>query len=218
MLDPRSKLLLTVIYGLLVVMTRETAWLVGEGVLLLGVVIASRLARAYLRWLKMLVPMAVFFGLVMALSFNLREGVGAGLRLLVLASVCFAFFSKTRPEDLGNALVQSGLPFTVAFVMTASLQFVPVIARKTRSVMDAQRSRGLSLRPGWTALRQYPKFLIPVLVQAFQLAEELAEAMEARGFGRSPRTSLYRYRLTVLDGAAVIGIAGLAAICLWLMR
>ncbi|MFZ7125549.1 MAG: energy-coupling factor transporter transmembrane component T family protein [Desulfobacterales bacterium] len=218
MLDPRTRLVLALMYGALVVFTRGWTGLAAEGALLLMVVTAGRLWGSFLRWLVMLMPMAIFFALVMAWSFGPREGTEAGLRLLVLATVFFVFFSTTPPEDLGNALVQSGLPFSVAFVMTASLQFVPIVTAKARAVMDAQRSRGLSLSPGWAALRQYPLFLLPILVQVFQLAEELAEAMEARGFGRSPRSSLYRFRFTALDWAVLAGAAGTAALGWWWIR
>lgn len=218
MLDPRTKLSCAFVYGLLVILTGKTVWLAGEGAILLTLILIGRMSRPFLGWLRMLLPMAVFFGLVMALSFSVADGINAGLRLMVLAGVFFVFFETTRPEDLGNALVQSGLPFSVAFVMTASLQFVPVVSRKARAVMDAQRSRGISLKPGLDALRRWPRFLLPVLVQAFQLAEELAEAMEVRGFGRKPRTALYRFRFRALDGVAFAGLTTIAVVCLRLMK
>jgi energy-coupling factor transport system permease protein len=83
--------------------------------------------------------------------------------------------------------------------------------------MDAQRSRGLSLKPGFKAIRHYPRFFVPILVQAFQMAEELAEAMEARGFGRRPRSCLYRHRMTAVDAAALAGAASTAGLWIWWM-
>ena len=81
------------------------------------------------------------------------------------------------------------------------------MGRKIKNVLDAQRARGIPLEPGWAALRHYPAFFGPILIQSFQMAEELAEAMEARGFGRPGRTFLKDYRMTVLDWTAIcIGI------------
>jgi energy-coupling factor transport system permease protein len=52
-----------------------------------------------------------------------------------------------------------------------------------------------------------------LLVQSFQLADELAEAMEARGFGRAGRTFWRDYRLRAQDWLALaVAILGLAAI------
>ena len=108
------------------------------------------------------------------------------------------------------------MPYSVAFVFSTSLQFVPVITRKTKNVIDAQRARGISLEPGWSALRHYPAFLGPLLIQAFQLAEELAEAMEARGFGRPGRTFLKEYRLRKKDWLVLAGgLLILIACLLW---
>ena len=132
------------------------------------------------------------------------------MRLLGLASTFFLFFRTTPPEELGNALVHSGLPYEVAFVMSVGMLFVPVLARKARHVVDAQRSRGIPLEPGLRALRHYPALMGPVLVQAFQLADELAEAMEARGFGRPGRTFAREYRLRAIDGLVIL--AGVAAL------
>jgi energy-coupling factor transport system permease protein len=86
-----------------------------------------------------------------------------------------------------------------------------VIGRKARAVIDAQRSRGIRLEPGWAALRHWPAFLAPLLIQAFTLADELAEAMEARGFSRPGRSFHRDFRMGPADWTAVAGAAGLLA-------
>ena len=214
MLDPRTKLILAVYGAVWVVATAQVDWLLaGWGLLMAFVAVVGRL-KAYARWLLMVVPMALFFGAVTWWSADRQAGVTAALTLLVLVSVFFVFFNVTAPEDLGNSMVKMGLPYAVAFVFSTSLQFVPVIGRKAKSVLDAQRSRGIPLEPGWKALRHYPAFLGPLLIQAFRLAEELAEAMEARGFGRTGRTFLRDYRLKILDWL-VLG-AGLVLLTAWI--
>lgn len=216
MLDPRTKLLLAIFYSVLVMASGNLPWLLVElGALLLLVVVIGE-GYAYLRWLRLIVPMALFFGAVTWWSIDGESAVLVGLRLLTLTSTFFAFFCTTTPEDLGNSLIKVGMPYSVAFVFSTSLQFVPVIARKTKNVIDAQRARGISLEPGWSALRHYPAFLGPLLIQAFQLAEELAEAMEARGFGRPGRTFLKEYRLRKKDWLVLAGgLLILIACLLW---
>jgi len=205
MLDPRTKLLLSVCYAILVIASDRLAELGAEWGLLLLFVIITRKGKEYLRWLRLIVPMALFFGVVMWWSEGEAAAAIASLKLLTLTSVFFAFFSATTPEDLGNALVKAGMPYAIAFVMSTSLQFVPILGRKSKNVLDAQRARGITLEPGWSAIKRYPAFLAPLLIQSFQLAEELAEAMEARGFGRSGRTFLKDYRLRHLDWVVQVG-------------
>ena len=209
MLDPRTHLALALIYGCVVIFSRSSIWLAGEWALLLAVIVFTGRLRQYGRWLLMLLPMALFFGGLTWWSVDGAAGLQATLALIALTSTFFVFFALTEPEDLGSALVKMGLPYSVAFVMSASLQFVPLMTRKARNIMDAQRARGIELRPGWQALRNYPAFLAPLLIQAFQMAESLAEAMECRGFGRGGRRHLDDYRMRYRDWMAItLAVAG----------
>jgi energy-coupling factor transport system permease protein len=205
MLDPRSKLLLALAGAVLIALTRKTGWLTAEWMVLAALAAAMGQTRAYLRWLVMLLPMALFFGGVTWWSTNLTTGLTAAMGLLAITTAFFVFFASTSPEDLGNSLVQAGLPFPAAFVMTAALQFAPVMGRKARAIIEAQQARGIDLKPGWGALRHYPALLVPLLIQSFQLADALAEAMEARGFGRPGRTFHKSYRMRPWDWLVVIG-------------
>ena len=206
-LDPRTKLLLALFWAIGVVAAhRMVTLIVALGLVLAGILV-MRQGKLYLRWLRMVLPMAIFFGAVIWWSMDRNAGLFAALKLLNLTSVFFVFFSFTVPEDLGNALVKIGLPYPIAFVLSTSLQIVPIMGRKIKNVLDAQRARGIPLEPGWKALRHYPAFFGPILIQSFQMAEELAEAMEARGFGRPGRTFLRDYRMISRDWLALgIGI------------
>jgi energy-coupling factor transport system permease protein len=187
---------------------------VGLSLVLLAVLLAGQ-GLAYLRWLLLAGTMTVAWFVISLLAFDLLTAAWTSLRLLALTSVFFLFFRTTPPEDLGNALVKSGLPYEVAFVMSISLQFVPVLGRKAQHVIDAQRSRGIPLEPGLRALRHYPALMAPLLVQSFQLADELAEAMEARGFGRPGRTFARAYRMRAGDWLALLGGAALLGVFIW---
>ena len=209
MFDPRTKLLLALAYAGLVTLTRRQHWLLGEWAVLVGAVMAMGQLKTYLRWLALLIPMALFFGGITWWSAGRTTGQAAALGLLAITTVFFVFFASTDPEDLGNSLVQAGLPYSAAFVLTAALQFVPVVGRKARAVIEAQQARGIVLKPGWRALRNYPALLVPLLIQSFQMAESLAEAMEARGFSRPGRTFRKAYRMRGRDWLAAVGGWGL---------
>lgn len=194
---------------MLVIVSDRLEWLLAELSMLWLLTLTAGEGRMYLRWLRLVAAMTASWFAIAWWAFDLSTAVTASLRLLTLTSVFFLFFRTTAPEDLGNALVKAGLPYPLAFVLSTSLQFVPVISRKARNIVDAQRSRGIPLEPGLSALRHYPTMLAPLLIQAFQLADELAEAMEARGFGRPGRTFSRDYQLQardwlVLAGAAVV--------------
>ncbi len=210
-LDPRTKLILTLLSAVLVILS--TRWY-GSAITLglLGLIIVHiRAGHDYGRWLRLVFPMTAFWFALVWWSTDHMTAIMAGLRLLALASVFFVFFQTTAPEDLGNVLVKAGLPYACAFVVSAALQFVPVLSRKAQHIIDAQRARGIPLEPGFAALRYYPALLAPLLIQSFQLADDLAEAMEARGFGRAGRTFWRDYCLRRRDWLA-LALAGVICV------
>ena len=158
-----------------------------------------------------------------------REGLLAGAtqiyRLCLLVIVASLLTFTTSPAQLAHGveallgpLARAGLPVReAALVLTIALRFVPVFFAEIEKITRAQEARGASLRSGgpWRRLRSWVPVFVPVFVTAFRRAEELATAMEARGFrGAGQRTRLFRLRLTRRDLAAslVVVALGLAVV------
>jgi energy-coupling factor transport system permease protein len=215
-LDPRTRMGLAALSIAVILLTRPPLWLAVELGLVVLLAILLGQGLAYLRWLRLAGGMTVAWFLIAWLALDLTAATWTSLRLLALTSISFLFFRTTPPEDLGNALVALGLPYEVAFVMSVSALFVPVLGRKAQNVIDAQRARGIPLEPGLSALRHYPALMAPLLVQSFQLADELAEAMEARGFGRPGRTFAREYRMRAVDWLALLAGAALLGVFIWI--
>jgi len=172
-------------------------------ILLMGTLLLH-LGLAWLGLLKGLGFAAVTFFIIAGLAFDLVTAVMAALRLLTIGTVFFLFFQTTSPEALSNALIKIGVPYPFVFVLTASMQFVHVLIRRIISIRDAQRARGIPVEGGLKAVRYFPALAGPLLIQAFQLADELAEAMEARGFGAPGRRFRYEPHLRPVDWAIII--------------
>jgi energy-coupling factor transport system permease protein len=179
--------------------------------------IALRRARAWLELLRVLLPMTAFFVVLMLFSFDLETVAGTALRLIAMTSAFFVFFQTTPPEDLANALIKSKVPYGFAFILTTAMQFVPVLARQMQNVMDAQRARGIRLERDLASVPNYPALFAPFLIQSFALADQLAEAMEARGFGAPNRTFAADYALRVRDYVVLLAALG-SVILAWRVR
>jgi len=187
--------------------------------LLLTMVFFLRLGLPWLNLLKGLGFAALTFFIIAWFAFDLLTGIVSGLRLLSIGTVFFLFFQTTPPEALSNALLKMGVPYPFAFVLTASMQFVPVFIRRTRNILDAQRSRGIPIEGGLNLLIHLPALAGPLLIQAFKFADELAEAMEARGFGAPGRRFRDEPRFRWIDGMAVaISLIVLAVVFLIVPR
>ena len=120
------------------------------------------------------------------------------------------------PEEMGDALRQLKVPYPLVFILTTAMRFVPLLRQKIDRITAAQASRGIDLRPRFKNLPHLTALLIPLVVQAFILSDDLAVAMESRGFSRKGRSVGRRYRLTFRDYACmVITLAGVALFYIW---
>ncbi len=128
-LDPRTRLVIAAAFAILAMLTNRLDWLAVELASLTAVIVALGFGRAWLRWMRLLAVAGGVVVVVSLLAFDLVTALSTALRLVAVASAFFWFFQVTAPEDLGDALVHSGVPYAFAFILTASIQFVPVVAR-----------------------------------------------------------------------------------------
>lgn len=108
-------------------------------------------------------------------------------------------------ERLLRPLNRLGVPsHDLATMISLALRFVPTVldefnrVRKAQSARCADFSRGSPMR----RIRSIAGLAVPVVLGALRRAEELAWAMEGRGYRRGHRTYLHELRLTRLDYAA----------------
>ncbi len=211
-LDPRTKLLAAFAFAAVLTFTANLSALAAESIGIALLAVAFGQTRAWLKLLRVLLPMTAFLIAVMLWSFDLAAALAGALRLIAMTTAFFVFFQVTAPEDLANALVASRVPYAFAFILTTAMQFVPVLSRKMQNVMDAQRARGIRLERDLASVRNYPALFTPLLIQSFTLADQLAEAMEARGFGAPRRTFARVYALRGADYAVMF----LALVFVWM--
>jgi energy-coupling factor transport system permease protein len=129
--------------------------------------------------------------------------VALGLAAAVLAMA--ALSRVLYPHDLIDAFPR--LLQRTAALTGAALNLVPAVARNTVAISEAQRMRG----SGGTRLRDWHAVAAPIVVSALDDSLQLAEAMEARGFGSGPRTRYASARVGVAS-AAVIACAVAAVV------
>jgi len=146
-----------------------------------------------------------------------REGVlygaGMGLRLVLMAFCGLIFLAATRVEDFNYGLTRLGLPFAVSFALSLSFRLVPLFAETVRTIQDAQRARGLDPAGSLAArARSYVPLFIPVFATALRRTDQLAIALESKGFGLGvKRGSLREYEAGWRDAVAVMVMAGIIA-------
>lgn len=107
-------------------------------------------------------------------------------RFFAIMSTFSFFFMTTSADDLGLALEQIHVPYSISFTFTTAVRLVPTMAIDAQTVVDAQRSRGLELDKGNLVkrVRNYIPILIPLIISAIRRSVELAEALESLRFWR----------------------------------
>lgn len=124
------------------------------------------------------------------------------LRLVLMISLSMILTATTKPLELTYALEWYLTPLKVikfpahevAMTISIALRFIPTILGEVERIMKAQSSRGVDFKHGKISSRfkAIISLIIPLFISAFQRSEELADAMEARGY--DPKQKRTRYR------------------------
>ena len=105
-------------------------------------------------------------------------------------------------------------------MISIALRFIPTLIEETNRIIKAQTSRGVDLDEGTLKekLMAILALIVPLFVSAFQRAEELANAMEARGYiPNRPRTRYKQLEMTFKDYVLLLlsTLILILNICIW---
>ena len=232
-LDPRTKILLVVLYIVALFCAKGVA---GYALMALCLAVCVRISKVgvkqLVRGLKPVLFIIIFTG-ILNLFFTpgdrylvevgflrisdtgLKNAVFMVLRVMLLIMGTFLMTYTTSPisltdglERLLNGLKRFHVPVhELAMMMSIALRFIPTLIEETDKIMSAQKARGADFESG--NIIQKAKALIPILVplfiSAFRRADELATAMECRCYhGGEGRTKLHVLKYERRDYIALI--------------
>lgn len=235
-LDPRAKILASVGFVAALFLVGSLYGFLLVAAVVVSLLFVSRVpAAAFIRFLKpvsFIVALTFLFQALFSREgdvlfewgiFSVHEGgvsngafLAARILLLVLSA---ALLTATTPpvaltdgiEDLLSPFKKLRFPsHEVAMMMTIALRFIPTLDEEAQKIMRAQAARGAEFSEG--GLIRRVKAIIPILVPltvgAFRRADELADAMESRGYrGGEGRTRYRELHLRLRDGAALLFVA-----------
>ncbi len=184
--------------------------LLGAGVTGLGIVVVSPflwVEGSTPLWTGPAVPV---LGVLDVTEEELRVAALNGLRLTALA---LAFAAYVLRLDHDRLVAAAGFARRSAVAVALATRLVPTLERDARGLAEAVRGRGVAV----SGMRGHARLLSPLVAGSLERASTLAEAMEARGFGRGGATVAPRPAWTGLDRLA-LGAAALLVVvaALWL--
>ncbi|MDO5714100.1 MAG: energy-coupling factor transporter transmembrane component T [Tissierellia bacterium] len=156
-----------------------------------------------------------------------HQALFMAIRLVLLVTGTGLLTLTTSPieltdgiEKLLGPLKKIGVPaHELAMMMTIALRFIPTLIEETDKIMKAQMARGADFESGniLNRAKNLVPLLVPLFINAFRRAEDLATAMEARCYrGGDNRTKLNELELTKEDYLLfIISILFFIGIVIW---
>lgn len=121
-------------------------------------------------------------------------------RLVLFISVAFLVTLTSSPSDLAEAFVKLLKPLAwlkvpiqdLAMIIFIAIRFIPILYEEFKAIRNAQIMRGVDFDGSIVSrLRKSVVIVIPVFVSALQRADDLALAIESRGYRARPNRTMY---------------------------
>lgn len=225
--DPRTKIIATIVLMIFIFSLKDIISFILFAVIIITVISICRIPIKYtLRGLKPILFLIIFTVIINIFTIKgevmldlgfasiTYEGVHTAarlaLRLVLLVVTASLLTLTTTPINLTDGIEKLLYPLTkigfpaheIALMMTIALRFIPTLVEETDKIMKAQKSRGADFDTGNIIERakSFLPILVPLFVNSFKRADDLAIAMEARGYrGGVGRTRLKQLNFTVID-------------------
>lgn len=159
---------------------------------------------------------------------GVRQGVFISMRFFLLILMTSLLTLTTTPIEITDGLETLLGPLKkvkfpvheLALMMSISLRFIPTLMQETDKIMKAQIARGVEFTSGpiKERVKAIVPLLIPLFISSFKRAEELAVAMEARGYRGGEGRTKYRLLSWGIADTAMLLVLGCLTAVLYLFR
>ena len=235
-MDPRMKLLLTIMFVVAIFFVNTYfGFMLMAAVLILIILIAKLPMLSVLKSVRAIIFIVIFAAVINL--FMIRNGevlwswkalqitdqgvhttIKMTLRLVLLISGASLLTLTTTPVEIADGTESLIKPLAlikvpvhdIAMIMSIALRFIPTLFEETQKIISAQKARGASFDTGGLIARAKALLpvLIPLFVNSFRRADELAFAMDARCYNATEkRTKMKVMRLGAADFVAFFLIA-----------
>ena len=232
-MDPRSKIMIMLFLMVAIFIPAGALGYVVIGIFILLSLYLSKLNIKYaLRTMKPMLWMMAFLLVINLLviktgtplfsikgfiiySDAVNQTLYIVVRLMLMVIITTVLTATTKPLDLTLGIEKLLKPFEkigvpahiIAMMISIALRFIPTLIEETQRIMNAQASRGVDLENGSIKekIMAILSLIVPLFVSAFDRADQLANAMEARGYDPSRKRTRYKVlKMQTIDYASMI--------------
>lgn len=232
-MDPRSKILILLVMMIAIFLPAGFWGYLPIDLFIVAALYFSKLKLSYaMRALKPMMWMLIFLLVINVLVIHtgtllvswgwfkiysdaLSQTAYIIIRLTLMIILCTVLTATTKPLDLTLGIEKLLKPFekiglpahVIAMMISIALRFIPTLIDETNRIMNAQASRGVDMQNGtlMEKIRAILSLIVPLFVSAFDRADQLADAMEARGY--DPSATRTRYKVLKMGRTDYIAMA-----------
>ncbi|MCI7802561.1 MAG: energy-coupling factor transporter transmembrane protein EcfT [Erysipelotrichaceae bacterium] len=231
-MDPRSKIIIMLLLMISIFIPSGITGYICIGIFICFVLFLSKLSIKYaFRSMKPMLFMMIFLLVINVLviktgipwiqwgwfsiySDAIYQTLYIVVRLLYMIIITTILTATTKPLDLTLGIEKLLKPLEkikfpahiIAMMISIALRFIPTLIEETQRIMNAQASRGVDLDNGSLKekLMAILSLIVPLFISAFDRADQLANAMEARGY--NPNAQRTRYKVLKMSSLDYIGL------------
>ena len=198
-------------------------------------VLVAQINKAYLRVVMILFPISLTLIVMQSIApafpkpwtpivpigpFTIyQEGIYSGVTML-LRIICMTTFAlvtimTSHPSDIFTSLQKIGMPYVMNFILTMTLQLIPILQNEFAVVLNAQKSRAMK----GTGFGAILPSMVPVFVGAIERVQQLSISLESRAFGsKGTKTSFRQVSMNVRDYIVLVsGIVASGMMMYWIL-
>lgn len=235
-MDPRMKLFLTVLFLVAIFFVNTYFGFMMTAAVLLFIILLAKLPMlSVLKSVRAIIFIVIFAAVINLFMISdgevlwswralqitdqgIHTTIKMTLRLVLLISGASLLTLTTTPVEVADGTESLMKPLRlikvpvhdIAMIMSIALRFIPTLFEETNKIIAAQKARGASFDTGGLIARAKALLpvLIPLFVNSFRRADELAFAMDARCYNATEnRTKMKVMKLGVADFVAFFLIA-----------
>ena len=218
-LDTRAKIVPVILVLILALFTKSYLFYLSAFAILIAALLHSGITKKVLidrfKPIFWLVAFTLIFHLIFSgestgvilkiFSYELTEGalhygVFYSLRLVLFVSIVFLITLTSSPSELADSLAKTMKPLKkirlpvddISLILFIAIRFIPVLYEEFKTIKNAQILRGANFGGSlFNRLRKSSSIVIPIFVATAGRADELAQAIENRGYGKQQSKTYY---------------------------
>lgn len=233
-LDPRVKILLTLLFMVIVFFVDTMVGYIPLFLYVAAIIYVAEIpVKSLIRGLKPILMIVVLTFIINLLTTPgqlltkiwfleiTREGIEKSIfiavRIVLLVMGTSLMTLTTSPIAMTDGLESLMTPLKVirfpahelAMMISIALRFIPTLFQEAEKIMKAQKARGADFESGniLNRAKAMIPLMVPLFINAFHRAEELATAMEARCYrGGKGRTRLNPLQMQTIDWISLAAV------------